>query len=50
MPVDIDLHDLDGGVEVTFAMVDATTLPQVGAVPKTVSLNAIRMSQGRDGW
>ena len=49
-PVDIDLHDLDGGVDVHFAMVDATTLPQVGAIPKAVSLNDIRLSQGRAGW
>jgi len=49
-PVDIDLHNLDGGVEVCFAMVDASTLPQVGAVPKAVSLNDIRLSQGRAGW
>jgi SHS2 domain-containing protein len=49
-PVDIELHDLDGGVEVHFAMVDATTLPQLGAIPKAVSLNDIRLSQGRAGW
>lgn len=44
-PVDIELHDLDGGVEVTFAMVDASTLPQLGAIPKAVSLNDICLSQ-----
>ena len=49
-PVDIDLRDVDGGVEVTFAMVDASTLPQVGAVPKAVSLNALRLSHGGAGW
>jgi SHS2 domain-containing protein len=49
-PVDIELHDLDGGVEVHFAMVDASTLPQLGAIPKAVSLNDIRLSQGRAGW
>ena len=49
-PVDIDLHDLDGGVDVHFAMVDASTLPQLGAIPKAVSLNDIRLSQGRAGW
>ncbi len=50
VPVDIDLHDLDGDVEVTFAMVDATRLTQVGAVPKAPSLNAIRLSKDGDGW
>jgi SHS2 domain-containing protein len=49
-PVDIELHDLDGGVDVRFAMVDASTLPQLGAIPKAVSLNDIRLSQGRAGW
>ena len=49
-PVDIELHDVDGGVEVHFAMVDASTLPQLGAVPKAVSLNDIRLSDGQQGW
>jgi SHS2 domain-containing protein len=49
-PVDIDLHDLDGGVEVHFAMIDASASPQLGAIPKAVSLNDIRLSQGRAGW
>jgi SHS2 domain-containing protein len=49
-PVDIELHDVDGGVDVHFAMVDASTLPQLGALPKAVSLNDIRLSQGRAGW
>ncbi len=49
-PVDVDVKDTDGGVDVTFAMVDASTLPQVGAVPKAFSLNEIRLSQGRAGW
>jgi SHS2 domain-containing protein len=49
-PVDLDLHDLDGAVDVNFAIADATTLPQLGAVPKAVSLNEIRPSQGRAGW
>jgi len=50
VPVDIELNDLDGGVEAHFAMVDASTLPQVGAIPKAVSLNDIRLSHGRGGW
>jgi protein archease len=33
-PVDLDMKDTDGGVDVTVAMTDAGTLPQVGAVPK----------------
>ena len=34
----------------TFAMVDAGAVPQVGAVPKAVSLNKLRLSQGKHGW
>lgn len=49
-PVDIDVDDLDGDVGVTFAMVDATTLPQIGAVPKAVSLNELRLARAESGW
>ena len=31
-------------------MVDATTLPQLGAIPKALFLNDIRLAQGRAGW
>ena len=49
-PVDLRLTGADGAVDVEFAMVDATTLPQLGAVPKAVSLNELRLQQGADGW
>ena len=49
-PVDLELEDVDGGVEVTFAMTDASRLAQVGAVPKAVSLNDLRFSRGPHGW
>jgi SHS2 domain-containing protein len=49
-PVDLRLRSLDGAVDVEFAMVDATTLGQVGAVPKAVSLNELRLQQGGDRW
>ena len=49
-PVDVDVDGADGGVDVTFAMADATTLPQIGAVPKAVSLNDLRLTHGRRGW
>jgi protein archease len=50
VPVDLELHDIDDGVDVMFAMADAGTRLQVGAVPKAVSLNELRFSGGRDGW
>jgi SHS2 domain-containing protein len=49
-PVDVDVDGADGGVDVTFAMADASTLPQIGAVPKAVSLNELRFSHGQKGW
>lgn len=49
-PVDLALRSADGAVDVSFAMVDASTLPQIGAVPKAVSLNELRFSHGRNGW
>jgi SHS2 domain-containing protein len=49
-PVDLDLKGGAGAAEVNFAMVDARTLPQVGAVPKAVSLNDLRLSHDDHGW
>jgi SHS2 domain-containing protein len=49
-PVDVDLHGVDGGVDVTFTMVDARRVPQIGAAPKAVSLNDLRFSRERRGW
>jgi SHS2 domain-containing protein len=49
-PVDLDLQGGGGVAEVNFAMVDARTLPQVGAVPKAVSLNDLRLSHDDNGW
>ena len=49
-PVDLDMKRTDSGLDVTFAMADASTLPQLGAVPKAVSLNELHFSQDREGW
>ena len=49
-PVDLDLQGGGGVAEVNFAMVDARTLPQVGSVPKAVSLNDLRLSHDDNGW
>jgi SHS2 domain-containing protein len=49
-PVDVDVKGADGAVDVNFAMADASTLPQIGAVPKAVSLNELRISHGHQGW
>ena len=45
-PVDVELEAIPGGVDVKFAMVNASTLPQVGAVPKAVSFNELHLSHG----
>jgi protein archease len=49
-PVDVELEAIPGGVDVKFAMVDASTLPQVGALPKAVSFNELHLSHGPRGW
>jgi SHS2 domain-containing protein/predicted alpha/beta-hydrolase family hydrolase len=49
-PVDVHLQDVDGDIDVEFTMIDASALPQVGAVPKAVSLNELRLSDGQHGW
>jgi protein archease len=49
-PVDVAVNGADGGVDVTFSMTNAGTLPQVGAIPKAVSLHGLRFSHGQQGW
>jgi SHS2 domain-containing protein len=50
VPVDVEVEPVDGGVDVRFAMVDAVSLPQVGAVPKAVSWHDLRLARGDQGW
>ncbi len=49
-PVDVELEPIDAGVDVRFAMCDATRLPQIGAVPKAVSLHEVCIAPGPRGW
>lgn len=49
-PVDVELDPIDAGVDVRFAMCDATRLPQIGAVPKAVSLHELCIAPGPRGW
>ena len=49
-PLDVELEPDDGGVDVRFAMCDATALPQTGAVPKAVSLHELYFAPGPGGW
>ena len=48
-PVDVKLSQADSGVDMTLAMVNASSAPQVGAVPKAVSLNELHLSHGKHG-
>jgi SHS2 domain-containing protein len=50
VPVDVELEPEGEGVDVRFAMVDASRLPQVGAVPKAVSLHELSLAPGPGGW
>ena len=49
-PADVSLGVADGGVDMTLAMADAGTVPQLGAVPKAVSLNDLQLAHGEHGW
>lgn len=49
-PVDVELEPVDGDVDVRFAMVEARRMPQVGAVPKAVSLHELCLARGPRGW
>jgi SHS2 domain-containing protein len=49
-PIDVELDPTDAGLDVRFAMCDATKLPQIGAVPKAVSLNELCLAAGPEGW
>ena len=50
VPIDLEVEPLDDGVDVRFDMVDLGTLPQIGAVPKGVSLYELRFGPERLGW
>lgn len=50
VPVDVELEPVDGEVDVRFATTDARSLPQVGAVPKAVSLHELSLHVGPRGW
>lgn len=49
-PIDVELEPIDAAIDVRFAMCDATKLPQIGAVPKAVSLHELRLGRGPTGW
>lgn len=49
-PVDVEVNGTDGDLEVTFAMADASRLPQTGAIPKAVSLNELCLARGPASW
>lgn len=50
VPVDVEVQPLEHAVDVRFATADAGLLPQVGAVPKAVSLNEVALARSAAGW
>lgn len=50
VPVDVELEPSGDGVDVRFATVDAVATPQVGAIPKGVSLHGLRIGSLAGGW
>lgn len=49
-PVDVEIVPVDDSVDVRFAMLDVESVPQVGAVPKAVSLHELALAAGPQGW
>lgn len=50
VPVRVVVEPREAGAHVRFAMVDAERLPQVGAVPKAVSLHELSITRDDGGW
>lgn len=50
VPIDVEVQPLEHAVDVRFATTDARLLPQVGAVPKAVSLSEVSLGPGPSGW
>jgi len=49
VPIDAELEPVEEGVDVRFAMVDAATVPQIGVVPKAVTLHELWLAEGPTG-
>lgn len=50
VPVAVEVAAVGRGLEVRFAMAPAGSVPQVGAVPKAVSLHGLRLASDQRGW
>jgi Uncharacterized conserved protein len=50
VPVGVTVTPAEAGHLVRFDLADVADLPQVGAVPKAVSLHGLRVEERPDGW
>jgi SHS2 domain-containing protein len=50
VPVHTEVAAAGNRLTVRFSMTDAELVPQIGAVPKAVSLHDLRWEQRADGW
>jgi SHS2 domain-containing protein len=50
IPVDVQLTPLPDSMRAAFRMVDASSLPIIGAAPKAVTLHGLTFAPGTDGW
>lgn len=50
VPVDVELEPFDDTVDVRVVTIGAAKLPQIGAVPKGVSLHELTLTAGPAGW
>ena len=49
VPIGLEVEPTDPGIDVRSAMCNITQLPQIGAVPKAVSLDELGLARGPDG-
>ena len=50
VPMDLQIERVDGGVDVMLSMTEVNGLPQIGAVPKAVSLHELSLGCEDDRW
>jgi len=49
-PIAVDLTPTDAGLDARMTMCNAAEVPQIGAIPKAVSLHGLLIDAGPDGW
>ncbi|MGI5485591.1 archease [Microtetraspora malaysiensis] len=50
VPCSVDVREDEDGLHLTLGMTDVATVPQIGAVPKGISLHDLRFDRAPEGW